>query len=500
MSAAPDSLRMKSLEAITVGSWAITVSLTVMALVGGVFAWSAAIVSAAISMVPTLYAYFRRTDGAARITMSFVVAIQPTVLLFALQGSVWQMDMHLLLLIALTALVPLCDIRPIIAACAIILVHHALLAIFAPQWEFFGDSSADRILFHAAIFLIAGALMSWCSYSLHNAYRRLAELRCSSDDLAAELKKSEEALKIANSELETERENSARAKIEIMAARKAAYENVAAQFEQSVIAVTASVADTADLLQGSARSLKILADQAGQEAREVAGSAEAASKAANTVAAGVAELSLSIAEVAVHAGQQSELTSVATERSSGGGEAIGALTQYSRTISQATRAIARIAERTNLLSLNATIEAVSAGNAGLGFSTVAQEVKILADQAALAAKEIEDFLSGVRTGTLEAERSFKAIDAAIGELGEAARSIRYDVDTQRQSADTIQDFARSAAGQVDAMAEQTSALAQRAVAASDLSTELDKAAEALAENVRNLEAYTVSFSDNLKTA
>ena len=106
----------------------------------------------------------------------------------------------------------------------------------------------------------------------------------------------------------------------------------------------------------------------------------------------------------------------------------------------------------------------------------------------------------VRDGTLEAERSFVAIDAAIGELGKAAKLIRHDVENQRQSADTIQTFARSAAGEADAMAEQTQALAKRAQAASELSTELDQAALDLAENVRNLEASTRSFTANLKAA
>ena len=59
-------------------------------------------------------------------------------------------------------------------------------------------------------------------------------------------------------------------------------------------------------------------------------------------------------------------------------------------------------------------------------------MKQLAAQASDAATKIEAFLGGVRSGTLEAERSFHAIDAAIEELGKTANSIRYDVETQRQ--------------------------------------------------------------------
>lgn len=496
-----EDLRLTGMRMIAMASWANVITLVLLSMTANRLALVAAGISLLVSLVPTFCALKHRSDATARFAMGAVVAIQPALLLYAMQDSIWQTDMHLWFLVWLSVLVPLCDVRPIIAACAIEAIHHGSMALFVPHWAFFdGHNEMVLVSHYTASFSIAGAVLTWISSTLRGTLRRVHEVENRNEHQKQEMKEGLQSLRAAQAELRSERENSARARTDIIAARKAAYENIAAQFEQSVIAVTTSVANTADLLQRSARDLKLLADKAGEEASDVAGGAESASRAANTVAAGVAELSLSIAEVAVHAGQQSELTSLATERSGGGGQAIGSLAQHSLTIGQATRAIARIAERTNLLSLNATIEAASAGEAGRGFSTVAYEVKVLADQAAQAAKEIDSFLNGVQTGTLEAERSFKAIDSAIGELGQAANTIRIDVENQRQSADTIQTFARSAAGEADTMAQQTQALADRVKGASELSTELDHAAIALAENVRNLEASTRSFTANLKAA
>ncbi len=324
------------------------------------------------------------------------------------------------------------------------------------------------------------------------------EARRFSDAQTEELRQTSSSLQEALAAVQAEQEASAQSRANVIKLRKAEYANVAAEFERSISGVTHAVAETANLLERSAKGLKVMATEAGSEAHDVAGSAESASRAANTVAAGVAEMSLSIATIAANVGQQSELTAEATQRSGGGGKAIGSLSQQSRTIGEATRAIVRIAERTNLLSLNAAIEAASAGVAGRGFTIVAQEVKALATQAGEAATEIDTFLSGVRSGTVEAEQSFQAIDSAIADLNETARSIRYDVESQKQSADTIEAFARNAAGEADAMVGRTKALLHRANAAGTLSSELEDAAADLSENIRNLERSTSNFMTNLK--
>ena len=88
----------------------------------------------------------------------------------------------------------------------------------------------------------------------------------------------------------------------------------------------------------------------------------------------------------------------------------------------------------------------------------------------------------------------------MDDLDKSAKAIRSDVEDQRKSADTITDYARNAAGEVEGMAERSRSLAESAETTKRLSSELDNAADALLENVRNLQGTTERFISNLDAA
>ncbi|WP_299192998.1 methyl-accepting chemotaxis protein [uncultured Erythrobacter sp.] len=498
MNANVEVLRRQGILLVTVCGWLTTLALCLMSIGFGENALVAAFASALFNALPSYCAWRKRTDPPARMVVALMAAIQPALLVYAMQGSLWQLDMHLYFLVALAALTLLCDIRAIIAACLLIAAHHAILSFAAPDWVFWGGGGLVRVMIHANAVLVIGSVLCWIGLGYRDVLRSMEEERAKSAEQAEKLKQASLTLEEALGRVEAEREASAKEREEVAARRRAEYAAVAEDFERSVNAVTHSVAATSQLMERTARSLTKLAEQAGDDARDVLGSAETASKAANTVARGVAELSSSIANISVNVSQQTELTARATDKSGGGGQAVGSLTEQSKTIGEATRAIVRIAERTNLLSLNAAIEAATAGASGRGFTIVAQEVKALANQAGQAATQIDNFLSGVRSGTLEAERSFSAIDEVISELDGAATSIRHAVEDQRQSADAIEHFARNAAGEVDQMVTRSRALAERSMEAKSMLVELDKAAAALTENVQLLENSASSFSQRLR--
>jgi len=87
--------------------------------------------------------------------------------------------------------------------------------------------------------------------------------------------------------------------------------------------------------------------------------------------------------------------------------------------------VSELAEQTNILSINATIEAVGAGESGKRFSVVAEEIRKLADRVAESAKEIrgliDDVRSSVNTTVMATEIGSKAVTAGTGQFGEVAR-------------------------------------------------------------------------------
>ncbi|WP_422631685.1 methyl-accepting chemotaxis protein [Pseudomonas farsensis] len=168
----------------------------------------------------------------------------------------------------------------------------------------------------------------------------------------------------------------------------------------------------------------------------------------------------------------------------GNAEEVGQLAQQVRDISKVLDVIGAIAGQTNLLALNAAIEAARAGEAGRGFAVVADEVRALAHRTQTSTREIEQMITAIQGGaeravlgmqhsdaqarsTLDgahaAGAALEAIAAAIGQINERNLVIASASEQQAQVArevdrniTTIRDLAlQSSAG-----AEQTSAASQ----------------------------------------
>ena len=105
-----------------------------------------------------------------------------------------------------------------------------------------------------------------------------------------------------------------------------------------------------------------------------------------------------------------------------------ALGKKSQEIGSVLDIVSELAEQTNILSINATIEAAGAGEAGKRFAVVADEIRKLADRVADSAKEIrtliEDVRSSVNTTVMATETGSKAVDAGSQQFGDVASTFK----------------------------------------------------------------------------
>jgi methyl-accepting chemotaxis protein len=502
-----NQLRQRGMQMLTFLGWGASGVMLLLVLCGLASPdYGALGLGVAANLLPTLYALRGRYDFPARIAGALMIALHPAILAMMLRGHPSQMDIHMFFFVALATLTMLCDWRPIAIASGFIAIYHLVLDLVAPDWVFWEGGSIVRVLVHALALAMQFAVLSYITTRLRTMILDQGFARARSEDLAAEATAARTHAEQALAQAETlERaaaaERDARKASEASAskARLGELMRLAGEFERSIAGVAGAVGTAAAKLEGSARSLNMLARETGRQATEVAAAAIQASDAARSVAGGVSTLSRSIGSIVVNVSQQTELTDHACSASARGDAVIRTLAGSTSDIGTFLHLIDSIASQTNLLALNATIEAARAGESGRGFAIVAQEVKALASQAASATGEIGGLISSIRGGADQAESSFQNVTAAIGELAEATGAIRNAIDQQRDATNSIERSAADAAAGVDDMAQRVANVSGSASAAEKLSGEVEGEAGALLRHVEALQSATEGFVGYLRS-
>jgi methyl-accepting chemotaxis protein len=158
----------------------------------------------------------------------------------------------------------------------------------------------------------------------------------------------------------------------------------------------------------------------------------------------------------------------------GSAASIEALGENSEKIGEIVKVISDIASQTNLLALNAAIEAARAGEQGRGFAVVADEVRKLAEKTTHATKQIVDMISDIQEDTNKAVDSMKSgtqeVEKGVSMANQAGASLRQIVEATQSVTDMVQQIAAAAE-------EQTST-------GSEISTNIQSVAELTQQTAR----------------
>ena len=216
-------------------------------------------------------------------------------------------------------------------------------------------------------------------------------------------------------------------------AQRQLLERLSVDFRSGLGEVVANVGAASDDLQSTARAM---ADGAEQAAAYVEGMTSAMREATGGVTAAAAasdQFSLSIEEIGRQAAQSAALSQQARYATEHADAVMTDLSGAARQIGQIVALIRSIAERTNMLALNASIEAARSGEAGRGFAVVAGEVKELARQTQEATDAVAVQITGMQRSTSVSVEALAGIARQICEVEISATAIAQAVDEQSLS-------------------------------------------------------------------
>ena len=271
-------------------------------------------------------------------------------------------------------------------------------------------------------------------------------------------------------------------------------------FDKQVRSLTSAMQELSALVEHNATATADRATLAGERATAVAMAAEQTSHNMGEIASRGRGLAEALGHIGRNTTQAKAAAADAVALVGAGSARARELLRSAQSIDSVIGLISEIARQVNLLALNATIEAARAGDAGRGFTVVANEVKQLSTQTGTAAARITAHVREIRHGIEEVAGGHVEIEGAIEAIAALSNEIEGAVGTQEAATRLI---ARNVGEAVDAstgIQHDVEAIGGSSRAASDSAHDMSSLAHRLHTGSAELSEQVQAFLEVMRTA
>ena len=287
--------------------------------------------------------------------------------------------------------------------------------------------------------------------------------------------------------------------VQVNSSAKGSILDSAGQMLGSIRTMVSEINDSSARLSKGAESISTAS-------REVATASQKQSDATASMAAAIEEMTVSINHISDNARetQENSISSVKLSEEGFGrvdtasreihsiaesvndaSQRIHKLEERANQISSIAGVIKEIAGQTNLLALNAAIEAARAGEQGRGFAVVADEVRKLAERTSTATVEIEQKIAGIQAETVE----------VVGVMNSALPQVATGVEAAEQAADTLRRIKDGAQSTLDRVREVAESTREQSVASDSIAQKVEEIATMVEETTAAMHSTAQTAED-----